>query len=111
MCLISTLACGFLNRSDNNSSNLSASNSNSNVNSVANISPTPEPTSNLPKYTAQKLAEFLRAEYQKSGGKGDPTAGLKDKEIEITGNVSFVDAGKVEFSNGISICKGFSSKR
>ncbi len=79
------------------------SNANGNVNSTANsnsgpnVSPTPAPTSTLPKYTATRLAEFLRAEYQKPGGKENPNAGLKDKEIEVSGNVSLVNGSEIDF--------------
>jgi len=69
-----------------------------NTNSAVAISSTPEMAeSNLPKYTAGKLAEFLSAEYQKPGGKKDPNAGLKDKEIEVTGSVALVKSGEVAF--------------
>ncbi|MEP6901592.1 MAG: hypothetical protein ABJA66_07570 [Actinomycetota bacterium] len=95
--LVSGLACGFISRTDRNSSNFETANVNSNKNFEASVSPTPELKSNLPKYRAQQLAVFLKKEYQKTGGKGDANAGLIDKEIEITGNVSLVNASEVVF--------------
>lgn len=70
MCLISTLACGFLNRGNNNSSSLSANNANSNTNvsantiSVANL-PTPYPAANCrSNFSMYELKDGRYKEYQ-----------------------------------------------
>ena len=86
MCLILNLACGFLNRSDKNSSNLSANNANSNTKSNSNqkseevstpiaLKP-PEPCGWLEKSTGLKLKTKEYKEHSYEPGTYDCHQGI-----------------------------------
>lgn len=88
-CLISGFGCGYLNRSDTNSSNLSANNANSGAPATA------RPAANAaPTFTAQSLVAALRANKEELDNK------LKGKQVTVSGTATMVSADSIILDGG-----------